>query len=260
MSNLWRRELGQYDGLLMRCAPGTHEAAMALLLKHASARRPAVLDVASGSGAFLARLRDQGFGALDAIEIDRKGFTFPGIEPRALDLNGPFAARIERRYGLITALEILEHLDCPRHFLRELHALLDPGGWLLLSTPNTANWTGRLRFFLSGEHRQFREHDYHYQRHISPTTDVQLRLMLQEIGFEVVERVIAGSFFGSLKKALLSPIIALGRLLWGPIAGDDVRIYLVRRSEPDRSSPGATSFYFEKTQASGGGGSKVTSP
>jgi SAM-dependent methyltransferase len=251
LAELWRRELERYDGLLMRCAPGTHEAAIKLLLKHVAAGRPAALDVASGSGALLARLRDHGFADLDAIEIDRKGFGFPGIEPKSLDLNGPFASRIERRYGLITALEILEHLDCPRHFLGELHALLEPGGWLLLSTPNTSNWTGRLRFLLSGELRQFQEHDYHYQRHISPTTDVQLRLMLREIGFDVIDRVVAGSFFGPLKKALLSPIFAMTRLMWGPIAGDDVRIYLARRTEPDRTSPGASSFYFEKTQAGG---------
>ena len=42
MGELWRRELGRYDGLLMRCAPGTHEAAAAILLKHVK-DRPAVL-------------------------------------------------------------------------------------------------------------------------------------------------------------------------------------------------------------------------
>lgn len=223
---------------------------MRLLLKHLH-DRPAALDLASGSGAFLARLRGQGFTDLDAVEIDRAAFAFPGIEPRRVDLNAAFSTQIPRRYRLVTALEIMEHLDCPRHFLRQIHALLDPGGWLLLSTPNTANWTGRLRFLLSGEHRQFQEHDYHYQRHISPTTDAQLRLMLKEIGFEVVDRVVAGSFFGPLKKAVLGPIIGMARLLWGDVGGDDVRIYLARRGDPDRTSPGASSFYFEKTDAGG---------
>src|SRR5438067_410922 len=92
LAELWRRELGRYDGLLMRCAPGTHEAGMGLLLRHVK-DRPAVLDLASGSGAFLARLRDQGFKDLDAVEIDRAGFGFAGIEPRHVDLNGAFASR-----------------------------------------------------------------------------------------------------------------------------------------------------------------------
>src|SRR4051794_35587280 len=102
----------------MRCAPGTHEAAAALLLASVN-DRPATLDLASGSGAFLARLRDHGFADLDAVEIDREAFTLTGIEPRGVDLNGSFAAQIDRRYGLVTALEIIEHLDSPRHFLRE---------------------------------------------------------------------------------------------------------------------------------------------
>jgi SAM-dependent methyltransferase len=251
LAELWRRELGHYDGLIMRCAPGTHEAAAALLL--ASLKdRPPTLDLASGSGAFLARLRDHGFADLDAVEIDRKAFGFAGIEPRAVDLNGAFAGQIDRRYRLVTALEIIEHLDSPRHFLREVHSLLNPGGHLLLSTPNVANWTGRLRFLLSGEHRQFREHDYHYQRHISPTTDVQIRLMFREIGFRLIDSTVAGSFFGSLKKAVLWPVSGLARIMWGKTGGGDVRIYLVQRAEPDTASPGSSSFYFEKTAAGGG--------
>jgi len=245
LGSLWRKELGSYDGLIMRCAPGTHEAAVAMLVKHVSVR-PAVLDLASGSGSLLARLRDNGFTDLDAVEIERQAFKFPNLEPRHVDLNGEFSKLIDRRYGLITAIEILEHLDSPRHFLREIHELLQPGGHLLLSTPNIANWTGRLRFLLSGEQRQFREHDYRYQRHISPTTDVQMRLMLAEAGFRLVDSVVAGSFFGPVKRAVLAPVISLARLAWGAMGDRDVRIYLAERVEPDRSSPGANSYYFEK--------------
>jgi SAM-dependent methyltransferase len=245
MPNLWRRELESYNGLIMRCAPGTHEAAGELLRKHVTDRPPA-LDLAAGSGSFLARLRDAGFSDLDAVEIDRKAFQFPGLEPRHVDLNGEFSTKIERRYGLVSALEIMEHLDSPRHFLRQARELLLPGGHLLLSTPNIANWTGRLRFLLSGEHRQFQQHDYDYQRHISPTTDVQLKLMFQEIGLKLIDSTVAGSFFGPLKKAVLFPVIGMTKLLWGETGGDDVRIYLTRRDEPDASSPGASSFYFER--------------
>lgn len=248
MATYWRRELGTYGGLIMRCAPGTHEAAMALLQKHLT-DRPSVLDLAAGSGSFLARLRDGGFTNLDAVEIDRNAFAFPGIEPRHVDLNAAFSEKIEKRFGLLTALEIMEHLDCPRHFLTQARAMLNPDGYLLLSTPNIANWTGRLRFLLKGEHRQFQEHDYNYQRHISPTTDVQLRLIFREIGFRLIDSTVAGSFFGPLKKAALSPVIGLAKLLWGKAGGDEVRIYLARRVEPDVSSPGSSSFYFEEKRA-----------
>jgi len=192
-------------------------------------------------------LRDQGFTDLDAVEIDQQSFAFPGLKPRHVDLNSDFAAQIERRYGLISALEILEHLDSPRHFLRQIHALLQPSGYLLLSTPNIANWAGRLRFLLWGEHRQFQEHDYHYQRHISPTTDIQMKLMFKEIGLRLIESVVAGSFFGPVKRLVLWPVLGLARLFWGPMGGADVRIYLLQQTEPDRNSPGADSLYFKKT-------------
>jgi SAM-dependent methyltransferase len=246
VASLWQKSLDSYDGLIMRCAPGTHEAAMNLLRKHVAAPLP-MLDLASGSGAFLARLRDQGFTDLDAVEIDQQSFAFPGLKPRHVDLNSDFAAQIERRYGLISALEILEHLDSPRHFLRQIHALLQPSGYLLLSTPNIANWAGRLRFLLWGEHRQFQEHDYHYQRHISPTTDIQMKLMFKEIGLRLIESVVAGSFFGPVKRLVLWPVLGLARLFWGPMGGADVRIYLLQQTEPDRNSPGADSLYFKKT-------------
>ena len=61
-----------------------------------------------------------------------------------------------------------------------------------------------------------------------------------------------GSFFGPLKKAVLCPVIGLARLLWGKTGGDDVRIYLAQRGQPDMASPGSTSFYFEKTQSGRG--------
>src|SRR3712207_3087054 len=46
----WRRELETYDGRLMRCAPGTHEAAMRLIAAHVP-KTAKVLDLASGTGA-----------------------------------------------------------------------------------------------------------------------------------------------------------------------------------------------------------------
>jgi SAM-dependent methyltransferase len=248
MSQLWRLQPGHYNNLLMRCAPGTHEAAMRLITQHVP-DHPAAIDLASGSGAFLARLRDHQFADLDAVEIDRAGFRFSDLEPRALDLNGPFAGQIDRRFGLAVALEIVEHLDSPRHFLREVHTLLRRDGFLLLSTPNIANWTGRLRFTLSGEHRQFQEHDYDYQRHISPTTDTQMKLMLRETGFQLIADTTAGTFFGPLKRAVLWPIIAAARLMWGRVGVEDVRLYLAKRVEPDKQSSGSTSRYFEKTEA-----------
>jgi len=250
MGNLWQKQPDSYHGLLMRCAPGTHEAAAKMLGDNRIANCP-VLDLASGSGAFLARLCDPRFDHRHAVDLDPSRFGLPGIKPIAADLNADFASVIDaalgcKRFGLVSAIEIIEHLDCPRHFLRQVRTLLADDGHLLLSTPNVANFTGRIRFAVSGQLRQFRENDYHYQRHISPIAEVQMRLMLGEIGFRLVDAVTAGCFFGPVKKAVLSPAILLARLLWGSIGSEDVRIYLAQKSAPDTTSPGRSSDYIQR--------------
>ena|SRR5579884_2295904 len=239
----WQRGVSQYDGLLARCAPGTHEAAADVLRRHGLARG-SVLDLAAGTGALLARLRDIGFTDLNAVELDLPVFGLAGVTPLAVDLNTEFAARFDRRFDVVTAVEIMEHLNCPRYFLREIHKLLEPGGHLLLSTPNIAHWVGRLSFLMRGELRYFKEGDYHHQRHISAMNDTHIRLALREVGFRVIEFRTAGSFYGPLKKLLTAPAAGLCRLLQGPLATGDVVLYLAQAVEPDQTSTGRSSATY----------------
>jgi 2-polyprenyl-3-methyl-5-hydroxy-6-metoxy-1,4-benzoquinol methylase len=233
----------------MRCAPGTHEAAGELIRRHVD-RHARVLDLASGTGAFLTRLSDMGFADLSAVELNVEGFAVEGITPRAVDLNQDFAGEWSgSQFGLVTAIEIIEHLDSPRHFLRNIRELLSEGGHLLLTTPNVSHWLGRLRFAMSGELRQFQRHDYDYQRHISPITDVQMRLMFEELGFELVESTTAGTFFGPVKQAIFSPVTLLAKATLGRRASGDVGIYLVRKTTAKSQSAGRDPQYFRKTGA-----------
>jgi SAM-dependent methyltransferase len=211
-------------------------------------RGEAVLDLAAGTGAFLARLRREGFSDLSAAELDLETFKLPGLRPVAVDLNTDFARAFDRPYGLITAIEIIEHLDSPRHFLHEIWQLLSPDGYLLVSTPNIAHWVGRVRFVLRGEHRYFKESDYHQQRHISPISDLHMRLMLREIGFELVERTTAGSFYGPLKRAAFLPVNWVSRKILGPLCDGDVCIYLARKTQPDNQSTGRSSVVYATRQ------------
>jgi peptidoglycan/xylan/chitin deacetylase (PgdA/CDA1 family)/SAM-dependent methyltransferase len=218
---------------------------MWLLQRHDDVPRDSVLGLAAGSGAFLARLQNAGFQNPQAIELDTRRFGLAGVKVHALDLNGDFAGHFSERFSLALATEIIEHLDDPRHFLRQIHRLLKEGGYLLLSMPNVADWSGRIKFFLKGELRYFDEANYHHQRHITPIPDTQMRLMLREVGFELVDSTRAGTFFGPLKKLVTSPIWLPMRLIFGRQVLGDVSIFLCKRTLPDRTSPGSSSFYFQ---------------
>ena len=233
-----------------------------MLRQHAEVPRCAVLDLAAGTGALLARLRDIGFADLSAVELELPVFQLSGVTPAAIDLNSDFSASYQRRFGLLTAVEIMEHLDSPRHFLRQIWNLLEPGGYLVVSTPNVVQWVSRIWFLLRGELRYFRESDYHHQRHISPVNPTHIRLILKEIGFDIVECRTAGSFYGPLKRWATAPIAGFFRLIQGPLATGDVVIYLARKTCPDNASPGRSSDVYVNrhrapAQAVAAGGSKV---
>lgn len=202
-----------------------------LLARNLSVSRSGVLDLASGSGAFLARIERLGFSELEAVELDREKFGLPGVAPMALDLNHDFSAALPRRYPLITAIEIIEHLDSPRHFLRSVHAALTDRGHLLVSTPNVAGWRGRVAFLLRGTLRQFDEAQYDYNHHISPIPPLQMLQMFRETGLEVVDQTCAGSFAGPLKRALGVPFAAAIQSVGGDGLIGDVNLYLVRRAD-----------------------------
>jgi SAM-dependent methyltransferase len=68
-------------------------------------------------------------------------------------------ADLDRRFDTVVAGEIIEHLEDPIRFLAGCHHVLEPGGRLILSTPNPYYpplvWLERLmirRFFYAQEH------------------------------------------------------------------------------------------------------------
>lgn len=236
MMAMWRLPEETYQGLAVRAAPGLHHAAFELLAPHINGEMR-VLDLAAGSGAFLARLRDAGVQTLEAVELDTEGFLLPGVAVQQVDLNDDFSAKLEPGRSLIIALEIIEHLDEPHHFICQARRLLRDDGLLLLSTPNIQHWVGRLQFLCRGRFRYFKPSDYTHQRHISPISDLSLAIMLDEAGFEIVARRSAGSFWGPLKCILAWPGSLMARLLWGRRALGDSNVYLARRTGRIRHGP-----------------------
>jgi SAM-dependent methyltransferase len=189
-----------------------------------------ILDLASGSGAMLARFRDIGYTQLCAVELNTARFRLAGINPLAIDLNGEFSQCFDRHFGLISAMEIIEHLDSPRHFLRQVWKLLEDEGYLLLTTPNVSNWLGRIYFFLRGDLRWF-DASHYRGGHISPISDVQMRFMLNENGFDLVDSTSAGSFFGPLRRLMLAPVISFLGTLFGKRMLGDINIYLAKKTK-----------------------------
>ena len=232
MRALFRKPLEKYKGRIVGCAPGTHAAIVSMISRHVASRGPA-LDIGAHSGALLVRLQELGFANLTGADLDPTRFDLPGAEFHRVELNKPFSHCFTKKFHLITATDVIEHLDNPRAFLKEVHSLLEEQGWLALSLPNVASWQGRIKFLLRGELWGFGEKNYRAQRHISPITFEQMQMMMGELGFKLVESSSAGSFSSAIAKVLTFPLWGLSTLLGGISTLGECAVFLARKATPD---------------------------
>jgi SAM-dependent methyltransferase len=193
-------------------APDVHEKALAFLQAHVPGRQH-ILDIAAGTGAFSQRLLDNGFTGVEATELCAEGFAVPGVAVYPLNLDGPWASELPRQYAAAVALEIIEHLENPWHFARQCAAAIQPGGVLVISTPNIESSRSRIEFLLRAEFRFFGERDYQKIGHITSLTSVQLDRIFTRAGFTLLERQSSrhkGMYRpGNPKRALRAALYAL---------------------------------------------------
>ena len=141
-----------------------------------------VLDVACGCGYGSAVLADAGAEQVFGVDISdealahaRRHYARPAAKFVKGDLGTPDWKKEvgDEPFQLAVSLETLEHMPDPRHYLRDLAELMEPGGRLIVSSPNAeAN-----PLFVDGA----KVNPYHYKHW---TVD-ELDEMLPETGFQL---------------------------------------------------------------------------
>jgi SAM-dependent methyltransferase len=126
--------------------------------------------------------------AATAIAVERCS------EVYTVDLDSPDApkpATDGAPYDMLLAAAVLEHLKQPERLLRAAGDLLAPGARVIVSLPNIAHWSIRLRL-LAG---QFDYTDYGImdRTHLHLYTVSTGRALLEDSGYTVSDLHIAGS-------------------------------------------------------------------
>ncbi len=183
-----------YKGLRIHALDGLHDY-LARIVTETLKPCGEVLATAAGSGAMSLRLHDLGFN-VTAVDIVPENFRLHGAIPFVrVDLNEDFSASLGKTFDAITAIEIIEHLENPRQFLRQCFKLLKPAGLLLLSTPNTDSPVSRAMLVRFGTFQWFTDNDYKTEGHITVVTPWQLSKCAAEAGFEIVRKASYGDPF-----------------------------------------------------------------
>lgn len=155
------------------------------------------LDVGCGTGMLGNKIALKGYDVY-GIDIDNH-LKYHNINFRRADLDLSWPLKDEF-FHLVTATEIIEHLENPRHFIREIKRILRNKGIAIISTPNVFCWKGLLYYLLRNAIWGFGKNDYEINGHITPITEYDVRRICKEEGLNVKKIVYNNSsisLFGS---------------------------------------------------------------
>ena len=161
------------------------------ICRHVTDRRPRILDVGCGTGANLLMLSK--YGDAEGVDVSEDALAF--CRERGLE-NVKLGAAEELPYDdgtfdLVTALDVVEHLDDDLAGLREMRRVLRPGGRVLLFVP-TFMFLWGLQDDVSNHRRRYRM--------------PELRRVLEQAGFEIERTTYANITF-------FMPILAMRKLM-----------------------------------------------
>lgn len=148
--------------------------------------RGKLLDAPAGAGQIVDTARLLGFDAIGAdINKDRPDFVFADFNQSL-----PFA---DHEFGVLTSLEGIEHVFFQKELLKEFVRVVETNGFIIVTTPNTANFYSRLKFLFTGTFGQFWPHEMRQRTseqvdhgHISPISPLELVYSMHLLGADFV--------------------------------------------------------------------------
>lgn len=173
-----------------RAAVGVHDDAFRLL-RSVAAPQARVIDMGTGQGALARRMASVGF-VVTAVDINSEDYRLANeIEYVACDFNDVSSIRAlalarTHLYDIAMSVEVIEHLENPWEYARNLRRLLKTDGLLILTSPNPAAWHSRLTFLRRGEFDDFGSRGQ--AGHVNPIAPWEMTRILTDVGFEILLR------------------------------------------------------------------------
>ena len=142
-----------------------------------------IADVGCGAGG-LFRLAGPRFTRWIGVDVVRYDALDPAVEFVRADLERGEIPLPTAHADAACAIEVIEHLENPRAFVRELVRITRPGGWIVVTTPNQLSLLSLLTLGLRGRFSAFQDGDY--PAHRTALLEIDLRRIASECGLAAI--------------------------------------------------------------------------
>ena len=182
-----------YKGIRIKADMGLHEQLEDIIVRTLK-QGSKVLDFGCGEGALSERLKDDGYDVY-SVDIDADNFK-AGTKFEQLDFNNEQATKAfydkhREEFDMVLGIEVIEHVENPWEYIRNLKKLVKPSGYILLSTPNVTSYYSRIRFLFFGRLPQFNDVDRQYG-HINPIAIDEIEWIGKCLNLEMKEKMGGG--------------------------------------------------------------------
>ncbi len=132
-----------------------HKLFRAEILKHLDSTA-ILLDVGAGSG-LVPEMNFKGLaGQVYGIDPDRRVLSNPYLEKAFIGFGDAMRPFQDNQFDVVICCNVLEHIQDPGSFFREIGRVLKKGGWLLTKTPNRFHYVALIaQITPPGFHRWF---------------------------------------------------------------------------------------------------------
>ena len=208
-----------YKGVAIHALVGLHELVYQLAKEYFDTSRP-VLELGAGSGALSMRMRDGGFSVVPVdLDADDWSLDLPLTVANFNDNDWQKKLPGGKQYQQIVAIEVIEHLENPSKFFRDIASLLGDNGTLILSTPNVFSFHSVYAALKRGELALFSPDDCVTSGHISILPWWLLKHLAARQGLVAVKciGVCEIPITGFLKRYLVRIAMSLRALVFRPV-------------------------------------------